>query len=133
MLNKNTLRLFASSYISKARLLVFLIQTNHNSLSILFLKGKNARLVIAKVPWLGTCARAEKSMLVSSFIASCLFFFFETDFLSKPVAQLSVRLSGQWTPGSCLSLPFPSVEVIAHTAMASFAVSAKDLRRPLVP
>lgn len=93
-LNKNTVCLFASSYISKAWPFVFLTQTNHNSLSILFFKGEIARLVIAKVPWVGTSVPAVRAW-VAVRSQCCLplllpAVFFETDSLTKPVAQLSL-------------------------------------------
>lgn len=95
-------------------------------------------LLLQKYTWVPACARlcgSQKSILVPFFIDSHLFFFFffETDSLPKPAAQLSVRLSGQRAPRSCLSLPFPSTEVTACTAMTSFAVAAKDLRLLPVP
>lgn len=94
--------LFGSSYVSKAWLVVFLTQTNHNSLSILFWKGEKAKLVTVKVPW------------VSMSVLACAC-------LCGIPSEGNIGVFTALGPRSCLSLPFPRIlwlKMLAHLSAA---------------
>lgn len=122
--------------VSKAWSVVFLIQTNYNSLSILFFTRrkrtacycKSARCVCGRGALACAClCGSQKSMSVSSFIVS--HFISETDSFTESVTQPLVRLSRQQLPpGAAFLCPSPALKLQAYGAGPSFIVAAKDLR-----